>query len=146
MEMSPRERATRPDSVPHLRKIDVDEQPAAIIADALPRDSDRVLHNCLFEAQRAQRAGRVPRQVDARARLVPRGLPLDDLGREAGTGKHSSNREAADAGADDEDSPIHPHQPTSCEVCRARKSRIASLTAPAFSSLMRCDAAAISIR
>ncbi len=75
-----REGKTRPDSFPEFRKIDLDEQPAAVIADALSRDHDPSLHSSLLEAEHAQRTGRVPGQVDAGARLVPRGLPLDDLG------------------------------------------------------------------
>ena len=36
------EREAGSDAVPHLREIDLDEQPAAVVAEALPRDHDRL--------------------------------------------------------------------------------------------------------
>ena len=90
MEVCAVEREAGSDAVPQLREIDLDEQPPAVVADALPRDHDSSLDDCLLEAQRAERAGRVARQIDTRPRLAPRGLPLDHLGREAGTGERSS--------------------------------------------------------
>ena len=85
MEICAVEREAGSDSVPQLREIDVDEQPAAVVADALPRDHESSLRDRLLEAERPQRAAGVPGQVDTRPRLAPGVLPLDDLDREAGT-------------------------------------------------------------
>lgn len=43
------------DAVPRLRQIDLDEQPAAVVADTLPRDHDSSLRERLLEAERSQR-------------------------------------------------------------------------------------------
>ena len=43
MEICAMEREAGPDAVPQLREIDLDEQPAAVVAEALPRDHDRSL-------------------------------------------------------------------------------------------------------
>lgn len=103
MEVCALEREAGPDAAPQLGDIDLDEQPAAAVADALPSDHNRCLQHCLFETQLAERPGRVPRQIDSHACLAPGGLPLDDLGREAGTGERPSGRQTRDAGPDDED-------------------------------------------
>ena len=41
----------RADAVPQLRHIDLDEQPPAVVADALPGDHDPSLQDRLFEAE-----------------------------------------------------------------------------------------------
>ena len=76
----------------------------AVVADALPGNHDSSLRDCLFEAQRAQRARSVARKVDTRPRFVPGRLPLDHLDREAGAGERSGGRETGDASPDYEDS------------------------------------------
>ena len=130
------------DAVPQLRQIDLDEQPAAVVADTLPRYHDSSLQDRLLEAEPSQRTGGIPGQVDTEPAPVPRGLPLDHFGREARTGERSRHSEPCDATSDDEDSHLgHLRRPA-----RDRKSRIASLAAAGFSSFMRCDAAAISTR
>lgn len=104
MQVGALEREAGPDALPQLREIDLNEQPASIVADPLPRDHNSSLQHFLLEAQRAQRPGRVPRQVDISAHLDAGGVSLDHLDREASTGERSGGREARDAGPDDEDS------------------------------------------
>jgi hypothetical protein len=104
MEVGAMERQAGSDPLPQRGEIDLDQQPAAVVADALPRNHDPSLQDCLFETQRAERRRRVPGQVYARARLAPHGLALDDLGREASTRERSGGRETGDASPDDEDS------------------------------------------
>jgi hypothetical protein len=104
MEVSAREREAWADTVPQPREIDVDEQPGALIADALPVDHDTSLRDRIFQAQRTQRAGRVSGQVDTRPRLAPGGLPLHHLNRKVGTGERSSDRKTGKTRPDDKDS------------------------------------------
>ncbi len=130
------------DAVPQRRQIDLDEQPAAVVADALPGDHDPSLQDRLLEAEPPQRTGGIPGQVDTRARPVPRGFAFDRLDSEASTGERSSGSKPSDATSNDENS----HLGYLRGPARDRKSRIASLAAPGFSSFMRCDALAISNR
>jgi hypothetical protein len=143
VEVYSRERETRSDAVPQLREIDLDEQPAAVVADQLARDRHSSVGHCLFEAQGTQRAGGVPGQVDTRPGLVPGGLPLDHLDGESSLGERLGGRESGETSPDDEDSCLG-HVGWRLAVgppaVRGRNSRMARLTAAAFSSRITCDA------
>ena len=57
MEVCPLKREAGPDAIPQLRQIDLDKQPAAVIADALSRDHDSPLQTaCSRPSARSARA------------------------------------------------------------------------------------------
>jgi hypothetical protein len=96
------ERTARPDAVPQRRYVDLEEQPAASVAEALLRDRHGPVDDGVLEPERAKRPSRVAGQVDASACVAPRRLALDELGHEAGATESSRRRETRDAGAHDE--------------------------------------------
>ena len=63
------ERETRSDAVPELADVDIGEQSAAVVEEALSRDLDRSLGDFGVEAECAQSASGVPGQVDAGSRV-----------------------------------------------------------------------------
>ena len=93
------ERETRSDAGPQPSDVDVGEQPAVVVKEALSRDLDCSLGNLGLEAERAQSASGVPGQVDAGSGVWRRRFALDDLGREAGAGERPCRGETGDAGA-----------------------------------------------
>jgi hypothetical protein len=60
MEVCALEREAGPDAAPQLRDVHLDEQPAAVVADALPGNHDSSLRDGLLEPQHPERAGGVP--------------------------------------------------------------------------------------
>jgi hypothetical protein len=102
VEICAMERKARPDAVPQRRYVDLEEQPAASVAEALLRDGHGPVDDGVLEPERAKRPSRVAGQVDASACVAPRRLALDELGHEAGATESSRRRETRDAGAHDE--------------------------------------------
>ena len=88
----------RPDARPQPRDVDLAQQPAAVVAEALPRD----LAALRLDAERAQRPHRVAGEVEAGAGGPRRGVALDHLDRGAVASERSRQRQPGDAGAGDQ--------------------------------------------
>ena len=64
---------------PHRGYVDVGQQVAAVVANALVWDQCRTFHHGGFEIKDTQRLRGVAREVDSSPARRPRGLPLDNV-------------------------------------------------------------------
>ena len=93
----------RPDARPQPGDVDLEQQPAAVVAEALARD----LVALRLDAERAQRAHRVAGEVDAGAGGPRHGVALDHLDRGAVARERPRQRQPGDAAADDQHAQRH---------------------------------------
>jgi hypothetical protein len=91
-----------PDVAPQVGQIDVGQQAAPVIAQALVPDQRSPLGDRGLQAQSAQRPRRVAWQVDPRPGVRPGGFPLDHVGGETAPPERSGGAETRDPGADHE--------------------------------------------
>jgi hypothetical protein len=79
MQIRPVQGQTGADPTPHLGHVDLEQRPAAMIAEALVTDSRGPLGHRVRQTHRPQGLGRVAREVYAGARGGPGGLALDHV-------------------------------------------------------------------
>ena len=106
VELGSMNRQAWPDGAPELRDVDLAQQPAAVIAEALARYLDGTARNLRVEAERAQGARGVPGQIHAGTGGPPRGLALDHLGRGTDAREHARERQAGDPATYDQYAPF----------------------------------------
>jgi hypothetical protein len=88
---------------PQLAQVDVGEHPPAVVQQPLAGDGDRPGGDLVLQAQGAQRAHAVVRQVHAGPGSLEGGLPFDHLRGEPGPAQRSRQRQPGDPRPDDQD-------------------------------------------
>ena len=115
MQLCPMQRQAGADTVPHVGRLDVEEQASAVVGDALPLNAHRELGHLCAKPETVEGTYRVAGQVDPGALAHRRGGAFDDLDRRAPTAQRASRRQPGNAGADDEHSnTVTPHVPLHC--------------------------------
>ena len=103
------QREAWPDGRPKLGDVDLGEQPAAVVVEALPRDLDGSGGDLRLESEGAQGASGVAGQIDAGTGRPPHGFALDHLGRDTDAREHARQRQAGDPATDDQHAPCAHH-------------------------------------
>jgi hypothetical protein len=93
---------TRPDMSPHPPQVDLGQEPSTVVENSLMRDARSPRHQGVDQTERGYRTHAVSRQVESRA-CRPRCRTLDDLCAEPTREKSPAEREATDAGTNDQD-------------------------------------------
>ena len=79
MQVGAMQREARPDSCPQLGDVDLAQQPAAVVTEALARDLDGSRGDSRLQAEGAECAGGVAGQIHAGTCMAPCGFTLDHL-------------------------------------------------------------------
>jgi hypothetical protein len=90
----------RTDISPQGGQVDVGQQAAVVVAEALTGDERSALGNRGLQAESTQRPRRVAWQVDPGPGVGPGRFPLDDVGGETALAERSGGAETGDPGAD----------------------------------------------
>jgi len=105
------QREAGPYAGPHIRDINLKEQPSAVVAEALARNDHASRQRFLIEPEGAEHADGIARQEDACTLAAPACLTLDHVDRESLTGERASARETSDTRADYENAYVsHVHR------------------------------------
>jgi hypothetical protein len=99
----------RADAGPERADVDLEEQAAAMVAEALALDLDRTRGDLPLESERAEGTRSVAGQVHAGAGTPPCRLALDQLDRDARPRERARQRQAGDPATGDQHAPSARH-------------------------------------
>jgi hypothetical protein len=121
VQLGPMYREARPDGCPQLGDVDLEQQPAAVVAEALARDLDCSRGDLCLQAEDTEGADSVAGQIDPGACMAPCRFALDHLDRDAGPRDHGRQRQPGDTAADDQHAPPIGHRRARSDRRRAER-------------------------
>jgi len=111
------QREARPDRCPQLGHVDLEQQPAVVVIEALARDLDGSGGDLRLQAEDTEGASGVAGQIHAGTCRPPYRRALDHLDRDAAPREHRRERQTGDTATHDQHAPpVHAAEPWVTQV------------------------------